>query len=79
MSDVHRRFLLDGVHHSRKKSARKRENEENARKRENEENVRKRETSAKAQQSGAVPAAPDHRSLTEGNVGKRMIWPNTNI
>ena len=25
MSDVHRRFLLDGVHHSRKKSARKRE------------------------------------------------------
>ena len=25
MSDVHRRFLLDGVHHSRRKSARKRE------------------------------------------------------
>ena len=70
MSDVHRRFLLDGVHHSRKKSARKRETEEIA---------RKRETAARAHQSCSAPAAPEHQSLTEGNVGKRMIWLNTNI
>ena len=88
MSDVHRRFLLDGVHHSRKKSARKRETEEIARKRETEEIARKRETeeiarkretAARAHQSCSAPAAPEHQSLTEGNVGKRMIWLNTNI
>ena len=79
MSDVHRRFLLDGVHHSRKKSARKRETEEIARKRETEEIARKRETAARSHQSCSAPAAPEHQSLTEGNVGKRMIWLNSNI